>query len=417
MADMTTLDAVTKKFYMDGGVINQVNQQSFLLDKLMKPAQKEVMGKDYTYAIRTGGNWVAGKGIAESGDHGTAGSQTVKNVVVPNTRLVTPIELSADVVNAATGNNKGAFISAYKMEVDFGMSDTIKAINRQFHSDGTDALAFWTTADNTSGTTVDDGQGNGFPVHLPTGGTLTCDLIDATDNATELGSDIVVTRGAETSTGVAITWTGSVSGSADSDYLVLAGTLGKQMMGIRGIISASNPPLLSGGLHGLTVAANPNWVAREFSNSGTLRALTPELLQQPLTEIGLRGDSTEADIEFLLCNGKVKDKIAALLIADQIQSSPTRLKGGFVSLDWNGKSVVVDPQCRRNTLYYVNPKSMDFLTATGGIQFASFKDGSIWRQKIGASGYADAYTATLRIEGNLACKQRNANAVLLDILD
>lgn len=414
--NLTDLDAIVKKFFVQDGVINQIHEKSYLFDRLAKQKEKDAQGKDYTYAIRTGRNRYAGRGIAEAGDFGTFGSQTVKNVVVPNTRSVTGIELSADLVNAANGAGKGAFVSAFAMQSKYSMSDMMRSVNRQLHSDGTDALAYWTAADDVSGTNVDDGQGNGFPVHLESGATIV-DIIDVSDYATELGADIVLTRGAETSTATAVTWTGSISGTADGDIAVIANTLGKAFMGIRGIIDDGNPPLLSGGLHGLTVASNPEWKAQVFGNSGTQRALTLELMQKPLTEIGLRSSASEGDIEFLMCNGRLKDKFVALLVADQIQASPVKLKGGHTSIDFNGKPIVVDPQCRRNTLYYINPDSMDFLTATGGITWASFKDGSIWKQKVGSSGYADAYQAILRLEGNLACKHRNSNGLLEDILD
>ncbi|MCR4339376.1 MAG: phage major capsid protein, partial [Gemmatimonadaceae bacterium] len=368
---LTTLDAITKKFYVQNDVVSQISESSFLYDKLAKPAKKEVMGKDYTYAIRTADNRYAGRPIAEAGNYGTVGNQGVENVVVPNTRLITAIELSMDVVNAATGANRGAFISAFTLETEGGMKNTVRALNRQLQGDGRDALAFWTGADDTSGTNVDDGQGNGFPIHLQSGAT-TLDLIDATNNSSVLGDSIVVTKGAETSTNCAITWTGSVSGSADADYLVHEDSLGKAAMGIRGIISDDNPPLLSGGLHGLTVAAQPDWKAQVFGNSGANRPLTLALMQQPLTEIGLRSSASEADIEFLMCNGRLKDKYIELLIADQRQTSPTKLKGGYVSFDFNGKPIVVDNQCRRNTLYYINPDTMDFLTATNGIAWSDF---------------------------------------------
>jgi len=414
MADTSTLDAITKVYYLDKKVIDQVNGQSVLYDKTVKKRATDVGGKSYTFAIRTTRNRYAARGIAEAGDYGTIGSQGVATGVVPNCEIVQGIELSHRVVNAATGQNKTAFVSAYTAETKFGMADFIQGINRQLHSDGTDALAFWTTADDSSGTNVDDGQGNGFPVHLEKGAT-TLDLIDASDNTTELGSDIVVTKGAETSSVVAITWTGTVSGSADGDYLVMAGTLGKQLMGIRGIVSASNPPLLSGGLHGITVASNPDWAAQVFSNGGTNRALTKELMQEPLTQIGLRSNASEADIDLLMCNGRVKDKYIALCVADQYFPNVVKLKGGQQGVEFNGKPLIVDPQCRRNTLYYLNTDTLDFLTVEG-IGFADW-DGKIWQRKIGSSGYASAYQAFLRLEGNMACTQRNANAVLNDITD
>lgn len=415
-ATTTTLSAITKVFYVQNEVVSQINSQSVLFDRLMKKQEKDVSGKSYTYAIRTTRNRYAGRGISEGGDYGTVGSQGVENVVVPNCEIVTPIELSSRVINAATGANKGAFISALKMEVEEGMGDTIRAINRQLHSDGRDALAFWTGADDTSGTNVDDGQGNAFPIHLE-GGATRCDLIDASDNSTKVGDSIVVTLGAEAATNVAVTWTGTVSGSADTDYLVLEDTLGKQMMGIRGVIDDANPPLLSSGLHGIDVSStNGYWKAQVFGNSGTNRALTLELMQKPLTQLGIRSSVTEADVAFLMGNGFIKDKYIALLIADQRHVNTVRLKGGQESVDFNGKPFIVDPQCRRNVIYYIAPKTMDVLSATGGIGWADF-DGNQWVKKVGSSGYAAAYQAFLTFEGNLACKNRAGNAVLEDLID
>jgi hypothetical protein len=416
MATTSSLEAITKIWIVQNKVVNQLHSKSVLYDKTAKKQMTDVHGRNYTYAIREGRNRYAGRGISEGGDYGTIGAQTPANIVVPNAEVTTGIELSSRVVNSANAAGKAAFVDAFTFEVKNGMDDTIYSLNRQLHSDGTDALGFWTTADNSSGTNIDDGQGNAFPIHLESGAT-TLDLIDASDNSTVLGDSIVVTKGAEGASALAITWTGTVSGSAANDYLVMENTLGKQVMGIRGIISASDPPLLSGGLHGLTVASHPTWVSQVFSNSGTKRALTMQLLQQPLTRIGLRSSSTEADIDLMLCNGFFKDKIVELLVADQMSYNTTTLKGGQTSIEFNGKQIVVDAQCRRNTLYYINTDSLDFLTASGGLGFASFEDNSKWQRKIGSSGYAAAYQAFVSIEGNMACTNRSCNAVLLDISD
>ena len=85
---LATLAAITKKFYVENKVHDQLNQDSYLFDRLAKPAKKEVQGVDYTYAINTGRNRYAGRAIAEGGAYGTAGNQTVKNIVVPNLSLI-----------------------------------------------------------------------------------------------------------------------------------------------------------------------------------------------------------------------------------------------------------------------------------------------------------------------------------------
>lgn len=415
MATTTTLSGIIKTWYMNDEVLNQINAESVLFDKLKVNSPLDVSGKNYTYAIRKAPNVNAGRGISEGGDYGSVGSQGTDNITVPNAEIVTPIELTTRALNAAKAAGKGAFASAVDTEVRWGMKDTVRALNRQLHSDGTDALAFWTAADDTSGTNVDDGQGNNFPLHIPAVQTL--DLVDASDNATLLGTAIVVTPGAENGvTSQAITWTGTVSGSADGDYLVMTGTLGKQIMGIRGVISADNPPLLSGGLHSLPVATNAYWKSQVLSNSGTLRALTLELMQKPLTQIGLKSSSGSSAVKFLMGNGFVKNKYIALLVAQSYFVNSTTLKGGQEAVDFNGRPLIEDNQCRRNTIYYVSPSDLAFLSATNGIGWADY-DGNQWVKKIGSSGYAAAYQAFIKMEGNLACKSRNSQGALLDLID
>jgi hypothetical protein len=417
-ATTTTLSAILKTFYVSDQLNDQLNNQSVLYDKLFRKgaATMDATGKNYTYAIRESRNRTAGKGISEGGNFGTPDNQGTRNITVPDTQLVTGIELSGRVIKAATGANKGSFMSAFTLEVESGRDDTVRAINRQLHSDGMDALAYWTAADDTSGATVDDGQGNAF-VHLESG-TTTVDIIDASDNAAVLGNDIPLVLGAEAAANYAVTWaSGTVSGTADGDFVILADTLGKSLMGIRGVISASDPLLPSGGLHGLAVATYPYWKAQSFGNSGTNRDLTLELMQRPLSSINTRSGMSEADVTFLMSNSQVKDKYISLLLADQRHVNTTNLKGGQTAVDFNGKPIIVDPQCRRNTLYYIAPKTMDLLSSSNGLVWADFEDGLQFKMKTGSSGYADAYQAFLVFYGALACKNRGGNAVLLDLAE
>lgn len=413
MTTTSNLSAIQKVFYVEDRLHKQFNQKSILYDKLWKKWETDASGKNYTYAIQTSGLENAGTGMAEGGSFPASGTVGVANIIVPDTQLATPVELSGRVIKAATGANKGAFTSAVRLTVEQAMKSTIRSINRQLHGDGRDALAFWTVTDDSSGGVVDDGQGNAF-VHLPKSGTLTCDLIATSDNSTVRGNAIVVTRGASNAADVSITWSGTVASSNDGDYLVLNDTLGLQMMGIRGAISAADPPLLSGGLHGKTVSANPYWVSQVFGAASN-RDLSLELMQRPLTTIDVESDASQEDVKFLLCNGPVFDKYIALCVAEKRHVNRMELDGGQSAVSFNEKPLVMDPQCRRNTIYYIVPDSMSVLTSSGGVVWADFQDGSQWKMKPGSSTYQDAYQAFLVFYGNLAVKSRSSNAVLTEI--
>lgn len=407
----TTLAAALKVFYLDGQN-DQLNRSSVLYNKLAKPAKLDVTGKSYTYLLRTSKNKASGIGFAEGAAFPAAGNQGWTNCIVPNKYIGSAIEITGPAVRAAKGN-LGSFVNGVKSEVDGITSDTIQAINRQLNSDGTDALASWVATDDTSGTIVDDGAGNAFV--LLDNGVTQCDLVAISDNATLHGTNIAVTKGAEAATNFAITWTGTVASSAAGDYLIPTGTLGKQLMGIRGIISATDPPLLSGGLQGLTVAANPYWSAQVFAAAGVKRDLSLPLMQSPLTKVGINSAFTEADIKFMLSNGPVKDKYIALCVADKRHVNEMELDGGQTAVSFNNKPLIVDPMCRRNTIYYINPKTIDLLTSSDGLQWADFLDGEQFRLKVGSSGYSDAYQAFLVFYGEMATKSRNGSAVLNDI--
>ena len=320
---------------------------------------------------------------------------------------------------AASKSNLGSFVRLVDDEVRGVTRDMRRAFNRQLHSDGVDALGYWTSADDSSGEVIDDGQGNAF-VHLGFGDT-TCDLLTiSSGTVTRRGDSIVVTLGDEdTSTpGWNVTWTGTVSGSADGDVLVPedttatgAAAAGYSMMGIAGIISASNPPLLnSAGLHGLPVATYPWWKAQSFGNSGTNRALTLALMQAPLSQIAVRSDYDESDVKFLLGNVWIRDKYEQLLIADKRHVNTLTLDGGWTGLDYSGKPFIIDTQCKRNRIYYVTPETMKIFR-NQDFDWLKFDDGKIWHRRENK----DSYFATLAHYGDLACVSRNGNGLLTDL--
>lgn len=338
--------------------------------------------------------------------------QGYSTITVPNKYLYSSIRVTGPTIKA-TRSKAGAFISAIESEIKGATRDMKRAMNRQLHSNGTDALAFWTAADNTSGTDVDDNQGNAF-VHLQSGGTY--DLID-TDHTTKNGDSIVVTVGAKAASNYAITWTGSVSSSGDGDYLVQEDTLGYQMMGIDGIISTDDCVVPAGGgtrtgLHGLAAATYAYWNAQVFGNSGTKRSLTLELMQDPLSEIAVNSDFSESDVKFLLSNVWIRDKYVALLTANKRFVNTMKLDGGFSGVEFNGIPLVVDPQCKRNTIFYVVPESMKIFR-TSDFDWMD-EDGAVLARDTDGK---DAYQATLFHYGDLACLSRNANGKLSDITD
>ena len=407
--DLSNASNVLKTRYI-GPIREQLNNATILMSRLAKETGfVDVSGKSFTVPLHTSRNVNAGSGRADGGTLPTVSQQGYDVAVIPNKYTYTTIQVTGPAI-AAAKDNVGSFVRAVDSEIQGAVRDMKRSFNRQMHSDGTDALAFWTTADDTSGTSVDDNRGNAF-VHLPTGKTITCDLIDASDNSTKLGDSIVVTLGAKSSTSYAITWTGSVSGSADGDYLVMEDTLGNQLMGLAGIVSTANPTLLSGGLHGLDVASKTFWVSQVFNNSGTNRSLTLELMQQPLDAIATNSDFTEQDVEFLLTSYGVRAQYISLLVSEKRFVNTMELDGGFKAVDFNGIPLVVDPQAKKNRIYYVVPEVLKIFRTSDFTWME--QDGAVLSRVSGQ----DAYTATLFHYGDMGCVCRNALGLLDDITE
>lgn len=388
-----------------GTIRKQFNESTVFFTKLAKRIES-VSGKNFTIAHHTGGNVSAGTGRGDGIALPTPGTQTIVNSIVPNSYQYSTMRITGPTI-AATRDSVGSFANMLEFEVDNLLKNMKRSFNRQFHSDGTDALAFWTGADDTgTAYTVDDGQGNAF-VHLPP--VITADLIDATDHASKVGDSLVVTLGAKGASSYTIAGVGSVSGSADGDYLVMEDTLGYQMMGLAGIVSAVDPPL--GALQGLAVASNPWWKAQVNSNGGVLRQFDFADLQSIIDEISSQTNYSEADIDLLLCNFPVRREYFKAMIVERRHVNTMELDGGFKALDYNGIPFVADSQCKRNRIYALCMKSLA-LVRSSDFEWMD-KDGSYLSRE---AGY-DAYAATLFHYGNLMTYDRNANGLYDDILE
>lgn len=182
------------------------------------------------------------------------------------------------------------------------------------------------------------------------------------------------------------------------------------MMGIAGIISDVDPPLLSGGLHGRTVASNPEWVA---NTAGTAYSspvdLTFPLIQSALSELAINSDFTEADLKFFLMNYAVRDKYVQLCTQERGWFNTMVIDGGFEAVEYNGKPFVPDSQCKRETIFGIVPETLKIYR----LQDFDWmdKDGAI----LNRVANRDAYEATMFHYGDLGCSLRNGNIVIRGI--
>lgn len=413
--DISTAANVLKVFYLPP-VREMLNNATILLSRIEKDSStQDVTGKSFTVPLHTSRNEAAGVGRADGGTLPTAGVQGYDNAIVPNKYIYGRIQVTGPVI-AATKNSAGAFVKAIESEMKGLMRDTKRSVNRQLHSNGLDILAYYKTGGGGTTGTVDDGIGNAF-VHLPAGKAITVDLLDASGSYVKLNTAATLTAGTVNATDVDVTCSATISASAaDNDPWVVAGTsLGTSpninygMMGIEGIISDADPANLTTGLHGLAVASNAWWKAQCVGSDASKVDLTFPLLQSVFTKIASNSDFTEADIKFLLSSYQIRDKYVELCTNERRFYNVMKLDGGFEAVDYNGKPMVPDAQCKRNRIYFVVPETMKLFRS------ADFdwmdKDGSVFSRINGQ----DAYEAVLFHYGDLGCVARNGNGLLRGI--
>lgn len=380
---------------------------------LLAQIEKEVTpteGGNFVVAVHRTRNEAAGTGRGELETLPTAGQQGYVRAVVPIKLLYSRISVSGKAI-AATRSNKGSFVRALDQEMQLVMKDTKRDFNRQLNGDGTDALAYWTGTDNTSGTNVDNNLGDGS-THLPVG-SFSGDLIDASDHSTVILSNRTFTRGAVGTSSTAVTWSGADAtvATADGDYIVKTGTLGKQMTGIQAVVSASNPPLLSGGLHGLPVTTYPDWVATVVGSDSTPEDFSFPKFQQLFSRIIVESDADDRDLNFIHSHPAIRDTYVKACQDQRVFYNTMKLDGGWEVVTYNGKPWSADVQCRRRAIFVLSPSALRLM------QMAPLdwmdKDGSIFYRLSG--GDIDGYGATLFGYMELGCLVRNQHGLYAGI--
>lgn len=387
---------------------------------LLKVIEKEIQpveGGNFVVSIHRGRNQAAGIGRTEDATLPTAGYQGYVRALVPVKQLYSRIRVSGKAI-AATKSNKGSFVRAIESEMKGVMEDTKRSLNRQVNGDGTGALAYWTAADNTlPAVTVDDNLGNGnsyaYDAVGPT--SISCDLVDASDHTTLLNTGALsVVRGARVTASFDIAVTGgTVAGTADGDYLVHRDSARTEMVGIQGVISASNPLTLSGGLHGLPVATYPDWSAQVIGSDSSRVDLTFESMQQLVSQVVSESGIDEREIKLWHCHPSMRDTYVKLCRDERVFQNNMKLDGGWETVAYNGRPIAVDVQARRNAMFLITPSSLA-IAQMAPLDWID-KDGSVFYRISG--GDVDAFGATAYVYQELMCKVRNQNGVLLGLND
>lgn len=391
MATLTTLNEILKTQYI-GPLNDQIDNEVKLLSRVEHIKDEIVTGKNFTLPLHVSRNEGIGA-KAEGAVLPTAGAQGYKDAVFPMKYLYGVISVTGQSI-AATKNSEGAFIRAVDSEMK-GVTKDLKAdMNRMLYGDGSGALTA-ATANATASTTVTVTSTAKLRVGMK---------IDIISGTTASVSNATVTA---INSATSFTHNGTAAAVAASSSVYKAGAKDIELMGLAGIVSATDP--ISTGLQGLTVALNPYWKASVLGNSGTNRALTIALMRTALDTVETAGNGKTTAI---YTTHGVRRAYEALLQADRQYVNVMKLDGGVETLAYDGLPIIADKDCQANRLYFVDESELVLAElGAGGFQWMD-EDGSILSRTD-----RDGYSAVLYRYCELATRARNAHALLTDITE
>lgn len=229
-----------------------------------------------------------------------------------------------------------------------------------------------------------------------------------------VASDFVLQDITGTSTGTPVGTAGRIITRAGAR----TSTTRNEAMGLGGILSASNPPLDSGGLQGISVstAGNAYWKAY-VSSAASLRPLNGPLLQTLCDGASMRG---RGKISYFFVTYGIRAEYAELQQNVRRSVNTARIAGdttgGIIEdedtrdfLEYNRIPLVMDKYVPANTIFAPDLSSI-FMAVYAPWDWLD-DDGRVLKW---VPDYA-SFTAILYMYGELACQQRNRNAIATQV--
>lgn len=340
--DLSSIAGALKRVY--GRYDTLQNLKSKASDEIGKSLKKySAGGEGYFGAINDYGNEAVGA-ISETEAFRTIDNEHYQQwKVVPKINIA-PIEFSG-LSSVAADSDDEAFVSVVVDALDRAKARLLKDENRQFFGLGNGLLAVpaGNAASNVTSFSVDSAQylRANMVIDIFNGATKTVDSVRISD--VDKVNNVVYCA---TSIGAAIITTDqlvkeNIRDSAASD--------GKEMMGLRGIVDDSTDLTTFQNLNALT---NRIWRARRIDASSA--NLTSDLLQRLIDDVtALSGEEPD-----LLVANQVQRRKYLDLVVPQKRYMDGKMDAGHEELSFNGKKLMLDPDCQAATIYALNKAAL-----------------------------------------------------------
>jgi hypothetical protein len=359
----------------------------------------------------------------------TAGRQGWKAVNIPVRGNYVRVQFPRSLMQAMR-SDRGSFVRGISVEMDLGLKDSRRDLNRQVWgtSDGVIATCGVTAAANVvvlaTTTTLTQlrqifFEGGGLvdigTVANPVLRTTTPRNVTAID---EVNLTITIDGAAITTAGTDRVFRAGAGGASTNTGDVGDGQ--KELTGLQTVVSTTTI------LHTIDPASVPIWKSRVYNNpagAGTNRAYSEQLVNRAIH----RAESESGElIDLLCCNFFVQEAIAADMKAMRRNMDTIALKGGYSGIAWgtagqmgtNGgqgpstqTAIVWENDCPQNRIYGLATSEL-VLYQMGTAEWAD-DDGST----LSRVPNQDEFEAYLAYYGEVGAKRRNAHFVVNDLTE
>lgn len=396
---MANLDPILKEVY-SGSLNEQLNNDTLSYNRIGSSSDGTGTlpygGKYVVFPLHTSRN--SGVGARNEGEVlPNAGKQGTARAQLNLKYQYGGIELNGQTFELATKDYQ-SFADAMEMEVSGIKEDLTKDRNRQYFGNGNGRIA---TVVSVAGQviTLDTVQ------HVQDD-----ELVDIQVGATSTirqAAIRITTADANANTATVV---GTLTGVVAGDILVRAGSFGREWTGLSAIIDDTST------LYGINPATQRIWKAEKNTQGGTSTALSEATFMRMADRIRRNGAKPTAILTTLGVQ-----RAYWLLLTQQRRFTDTKeFKGGYTGLEFNAGSsgslpMIADIDAPASTAYFVNEKQIQ-LYRPHEFKFMD-RDGSMWKQKVDASGRYDAYVATLYEYSELGTRRRNSHGVVTNITE
>jgi hypothetical protein len=397
--------------YITPGVIAQLQAQSKLWDRIKKSDKLELDGKVAKQKVRIANSQSAR--ASNSSTYPTAAETTPEETLVYLKRAMM-LSMQFDGFALESASKKGTQMDPESFEKEGLIETVVDDLSRQLMLDGSGHLCQANGLGSSSTTlTVNSPYYANATKFLKPGRVIDSYL----STSIEINSDKIVT--VDSTTQVTLTtnasWTDDSWILNEDVYGTASEVAGKgEMMGLLGIVSASDPPTPNNtlGLQGLLVASYPDWKAISKTNGGVNRPLTEDLITSAIddTELG--------EISVMLITQKLRRKWAELLREYKLTDSRT-MWGGWSGMPflYDGREIpmVVDKFVPDNMILGIDESKLTLYVTkkNAEITWEQGRDGSIL-QKVALK---NEYVAEGHIFANLGTSVRKCHFLLDDLTE